>query len=374
MTPLVIQGSRSAVGAGVAERVFHRPAAPRVAMPHPVWPRQDFAPLARGYRKYNSDPVLDFPLRAELNLYLTTLDDAWFTIENGIDGMVLDCDGWIINETAMFRHAGLSATGRDLSAEVAPVVELDDVFVGNDAAWHNYYHFMLYGVARCHMAWGLVPDSCLLVMPDYATRIHYSQLAYSQDTYEQAFSLSDLAERVTRLPVGLYHARKLRFFWTQPSEPTDILEVPALYRMFEDIKCGLMRDPQAPRRLLLSRSSTSDPRLGSEATALVHLMCAERGFTVIRFEEMALRAQAQAIFNASCIVAPHGAGLANAMFGQSQLRVLELHSDLDGNDSLRACFFQIATEQGQPYMVLNASRGELTAATLARALDICCGG
>lgn len=374
MSALVIQGIRSAADVGVAERVFHRPAAPRAVMPRPVWPGQDFAPLARGYRRHATDPSSDFATSGELSLFLTTLEDAWFTIENGIDGMVLDRDGWIINDTAMFRHAGLSAAGRDLAAEVAPIVELDDVFVGNDAAWHNYFHFMSYGVARCHMALGLVPDTCQLVMPDYTSRIHYSDLAYSQATYDQAFSLSGLNERTTRLPVGLYHARKVRFFWTQPSEPSDILEVPAHQGLFHDIKRRLEHVPDAPRRLLVLRDAASDPRIGEQAAALVRLMCAERGFTVIRFEEMDLQAQAQAVFNADCIVAPHGAGLGNTMFGQPHLRVLELNTELDGDGSIRACFFQTAAERGQTYMVLNASRGEITPATLARALDICCGG
>lgn len=374
MTPLVIQGVRSADGAGVAERQFHRPAAPRVIMPHAVWPGQDFAPLARGYRRYAADRVAEFAVLGELSLYLTTLEDAWFTIENGIDGMVLDRDGWIINETAMFRHDGLSATGRNLTAEIANVTELDDVFIGNDAAWHNYFHFMAYGVARCHMAAGLVPETCLLVMPDYTSRIHYSNLAYSQTTYDQAFALSGLTDRVTRLPVGLYHASKIRFFWTQPSEPPDILEVPAFQGLFEDIRRGLTHDPEAPRRLLVSRDGASDPRMGREVASLVRQMCIDRGFTVIRFEDMDLRAQAQAMFNADCIVAPHGAGLGNTLFGRSHLRILELNSELDGDGSIRACFFQTATERGQTYMVLNASRNEITPATLARALDICCGG
>ena len=77
MKRLVIQGLRSAEGAGAVEQVFHRPAEPRVAVPRPVWPDQDFTPLARGYRRWAADPVADFAVRGELSLYMTTLDGAW---------------------------------------------------------------------------------------------------------------------------------------------------------------------------------------------------------------------------------------------------------------------------------------------------------
>jgi hypothetical protein len=370
---LQIQGVRSANGAGHAQRVFHRPAALRTHLPTPLWPGQDFLPLMKGYRRHAPDPRAEFYDRPELSLYLTTLDDAWFVIDNGIDGMVLDRDGFIINETAMFRHGDLSRTGRDLTAEITPLTELDDVFVGNDAAWHNYFHVRCYGVARCHFVQDLVPAGCLLVMPDYASRAQYSSLAYSQATYDQAMAYSGLAQRVSRLKIGLYRARKLRFLWTNPPEPTDSLETPAPSSMFAEIRASLTRDEAAPRRLLVLRDGV-EPRMDDDARALTQRMCLERGFTVVRFEQMDLRAQAQAVFNADCIVAPHGAGLVNMLFGQGHLRVLELHAELDGDGSLRACFFQIAAERSQQYMVLNGSRGEINAATLARALDICCCG
>eukprot|EP01037_Dinobryon_pediforme_P011975 gene11974-12064_t len=372
ITSLRIQGVRSAPGIGSVERVFHRPREARLVTPRSIWHGQDFAALHKGYRRHAEDPTASFAERDELSLYLTTLDDAWFVIDNGIDGMVLDHNGWIINETAMFRHPDLSAPGRDLIAEMGPPIELDDVFVGNDAAWHNYFHFLYWGLARCYLAAKILPKACSIVMPDYVSRTEYSRIAYSQATYDQAFELSGLADRVLKLPVGLYHARHVRFFWTDPPEPTDSLEVPGFREMFAKIREGLVRDSEAPRRILLSRDASAEPRIGAEARDLVRSMCFARGFTVVKFEEMDLRAQANAVFSADCIVAPHGAGLGNVSFGDRNLRVLELNSELDNDGSTRACFFQIATEAGQTYLTLNASRGEITAANLASALDFCC--
>jgi hypothetical protein len=144
--------------------------------------------------------------------------------------------------------------------------------------------------------------------------------------------------------------------------------------VFDTIRAGLVSDPASPRRLLVSRDGASDPRIGTQARDLVRSMCVARGFKIVEFEGMDLRSQAQALFNADCIVSPHGAGLANLSFGRSDLRVLELNTELDGDGSVRACFFQVATEGGQTYMTLNGSGGEIDTARLSAALDICCGG
>lgn len=372
MTRLIIGPPRSFRDISHSERIFHRPSAPRDVFPVPVWPTQNFTPLFKGYWTNVADPMAMAATKLELSLYLNTMTDAWFTIGNGGDGVVFDRDGGLVVEPSCFRNDALFQLGRDLTAEMTPVVELDDVFIGNDAAWGNYYHFLCYGLARCHLANQRLPSTCQLIMPDYQSRRGISNLAFSEAAYEQAFVLGGLTQRVTRLPPGLYHANTLRFLWTEPHAPTEILDVPEIHSYFDEVRAGLTRDPAAPRRLLLSRDGSSDPRIGAEASELVRTMCVARGFVIVRFEDMDFKAQAQALYNADCIVAPHGAGLINILFGRSDLKVLELNTELDGNGSIRACFFQIAASRGQPYMVLNGSRSEINSATLARALDICC--
>ena len=373
MSGLTIKGTRSFKDASTSERVFHRRSGPRDVSPLPLWPGHDYTRLFSGYGSNVTDPAALAATKPELSLYLNTMEDAWFTIGNGRDGVIFNRDGWLVEEPSCFRNSELAAPGLNLTAEIAPIVQLDDVFIGTDAAWGNYYHFLCYGVARCHMANRLVPLSCQLIVPDYDSRLGRSNLAFSRASYDQAFLLSGLADRVTRLPPGLYHANTLRFFWTEPHDPIELFDAPEFLSCFDDIRRFLVTDPAAPRRLLVSRDAATDPRIGVDARDLVRTMCAARGFAVIRFEELDLRTQAQAVYNADCIVSPHGAGLINILFGRDDLRVLELNVELDGNGSMRACFFQMSALRGQSYMALNSSQDEMTPATLARALDICCG-
>jgi len=353
--------------------VSHRPARPRTLMPREIWCGQDFAALHKGLNPHTPTPSADFATLADLRLHLYTLQNAWFVVGNGLDGTIVTADSRLVAEPSCFTDQRVAGPERDLMSFGLPVFELDDVFVGFDGAWNNYFHWLCYALARCHVANTVVPVSCQIVIPAYEPRPGGFRAAFSKATYEQSLQASGLADRLTRLPMGLYRARQLRFMWTLPRQPTEFLEVPAFDDMFATIRQQLHRRPDAPRRLLVSRAAAPNPRIDPEAARLVREMCIARGFTEIRFEEMDFNAQAQALYDADCIVAPHGAGLVNTLFGRNNLRVLELGSELDHDGSIRACFYQLTTNRGQTYMVLNGSQGEINPDAMTTALDMLCG-
>lgn len=352
----------------------HRPQGPRTRLPAKAWDGQDFAPMQKGLDRYSATPEQDFATLADLKLNLYTLENAWFVIANGLDGVILTEAGHLVEEPSCFADPTMTAPHQDLMALGLPVVEMNDVFVGSDGAWNNYFHWLCYGLARSRIAARVVPDTCQIVVPEYGPRPGGFQVAYTPTTYEQTLQASGLADRLTRLPIGLYHAKTLRFMWSLPRQPTEFLELPEFYEMFASIRATLKHRPDAPRRLLVSRAGARDPRIGAEAAKLVQDMCLARGFALVRFEDMDFNAQAEALYNADCIVAPHGAGLVNTLFGRDTLRVLELNSEMDGDGSTRACFYQITTNRGQPYMTLNGSKGEIDAGRMAAALDFLCAG
>ncbi len=369
-----ITGEVSVAHMATAATIYHRPAQPRTRLPQKIWPEQEFSALAKGFDRYSATPNRDFATLAPLGFHLYELKDAWFAVGNGVDGLILTANGEKVAEPSCFTDGAVTKVGADLATLGLPVRgDLDDAYVGFDGAWHNYFHFLCYALARCHAAEPCLPPGCQMVIPEYEERPGGFEIAYRQATYEQAIRLSGLAERLTRLPMGLYRAKTLRFLWSVPRQPTEFLEIPQFSHMFAGMRRHLRHRPDAPRRLLLSRAGARDPRIGQEAAELVQGMCLARGFTVMRFEEMDLIGQAEALFNADCIVAPHGAGLVNTLFGRDELRVLELGSELDGDGSLRACFYQTATNRGQPYMILNGTAGEIEPERLAMALEKLCG-
>ena len=373
MTALKITNEASIAHMRPEFTVWHRPAQPRVKLPQAVWPGQDFTALAKGFDRYSATPSEDFTWHSDLRFDLYTLSNAAFVIGNGMDGLIVAADGSKIAEPSCFTDPAVSRVGLDLSGLGLPIHQLDDVFVGFDGAWHNYFHFLCYSLARCHAADPYLPASCQIAIPRYEARPGGFEMAYQERTYQQALELSGLADRLTQLPMGVYVCKSLRFMWSIPRQPTDFLDMPPFYHFFAKMRANLQYRPDAPRRLLLSRAKAHDPRIGAQAAALVQGMCLARGFTVMHFEDMDFRAQAEALYKAECIVAPHGAGLVNTLFGHDELRVLELATELDGDGSVRACFYQITVNRHQPYMILNGSQGEITEARLAQALTLLVG-
>ena len=55
-------------------------------------------------------------------------------------------------------------------------------------------------------------------------------------------------------------------------------------------------------------------------------LLADYGFEVVKAEELGVRGAARVFAEASHIVAPHGAGLANLVFAPQRARVLEIYS------------------------------------------------
>jgi len=303
-----------------------------------------------------------------VDAYLYEIENGFFVIGNGLDGVIIDSDGYFFEETACFCNSDLLEIGSACLHLTPKLQELDNIFVGMDAAWHNYYHFMWHSLARCYMAARFLPASYKMILPDYASRVGSASLGYRGDTYNQALFLSGLSSRVTGLTPGLYRAKHLRFIWTEPRHPDAFLCLPDMYEMFAHIRRSLRWDAEASRRLLISREMASDPRLGGDAAAIVHNVCAEHGFTILRLEELNLYEQAQAFFNAECVIAPHGAGLINILFGQESLRVLELNKELDDGKALRDCFFRMASARHQSYWTVNISKNEINFENIGSAI------
>jgi Glycosyltransferase 61 len=103
-------------------------------------------------------------------------------------------------------------------------------------------------------------------------------------------------------------------------------------------------------RIYVSRRGTSRPLPDEERleTAL-----AQRGFTVLRLEEMPWADQVSAFQRASVIVAPHGAGLANLVFTPAGATVVELTFGLHYN----RCFEWICHVSGHDYCKIDGDSG-----------------
>jgi Glycosyltransferase 61 len=334
--------------------------------PPPAYRGQDLSWLAR--RLPHAVRTDGTPLVPTLRLHLYTLHNGRFCVGQGMDGLVLTANGRAVQEMSTF-----SELGRARAAQVTHHLSeadaiLDDVFIGFDAAWGNWFHFLCFALGRSALAASLLPSACRIVLPDLASR-PATEVRFSAATWQQALASFGLNQATLKLPPGIYRARRLRFLWTEPDAPTDITYLAEFQRIFASIRRGLRGCPDLPRRLLIARDRATDTRLEPNETDLLHRIAAEHGFVQMHFEAMDFHSQVAATFNAEAIIGVHGAGLANLLFGRGNLGVLEVNLSIGGESLPRPWFYLLAMARRQRYLVLNRDVGELNATRLHAAID-----
>ncbi len=336
--------------------------------PLPAYETQDLANLASRLPRFRPRERSQ-PLIPAVRLDMVTIRNGWFAVGDRLDGLVLTRDRNAVRETAMFtRLTDRSVSQRPIDLPQSQIV-LDDVFLGFDGGWANWYHWLCFALGRSAIATRFLGEPTQIVFPEYWTR---QSVAFSATSWQQSLDAFGLAGKVRLLPPGLYRAGAIRMFWTKPDEPTDLTYLDAFQEVFAHVRRGLRVRPDLPRRLLLSRARAGDTRIDAAEARLVEELASRYGFTALHPHELDFHAQAEALFNAECVIGVHGSGLTNILFGPSTLRVLELNLRLDGETLPRPWFYLLAQSRRQRYMMLDRDAGDLSQARMQAAIDALC--
>lgn len=105
---------------------------------------------------------------------------------------------------------------------------------------------------------------------------------------------------------------------------------------------------EPPKRVFISRKDSPKRGISNEEEVSSLLRC--YGFTEVLMSTLSLEEQIVLFNNADVVVAPHGAGLVNLVFGKDDLNVLELIPSNYIND----CFYRISVLNQQNYFNLYA--------------------
>lgn len=100
----------------------------------------------------------------------------------------------------------------------------------------------------------------------------------------------------------------------------------------------------SPSKILIKRKSRY---LSEEIVTLL----VQQGFVEVAMEDYSIKEQANFLYNARHVVAPHGAGLSNILFAGPQTKVLELNNGFN-----RDCFLKLACfSEGQYSQLVSES-------------------
>jgi predicted O-methyltransferase YrrM len=308
-------------------------------------------------------------LPPDLKLRFCTLDDGYFWIEPWQDGVLFTADGTPVPETLNFRG---NAPFPDIATLARDAVKLDfDVFIGVDAAWRNYYHWLCLAIPKMMLARHVEVPPYRIVIPEYRDREERGwKIAYSERVWDQSLSMSGLSEGIVCLPPGLYTSRRVHSIHVDDAQPAWLSCFDDFYAVIESIRGKPRNNPASPKRLLVARRDTE--RVSTDEASLIATAATSRGFVPVYLEDLDFVEQAELFFNAEAVIAPHGSGLSNLIFGNSTLRVLEINRCVYPETHLRPWFYLIARGRNQYYMFLNATAGEIEQDRLHHAIDVLC--
>lgn len=297
-----------------------------------------------------------------MHLDVVTIPRGCLLFGPGVDGVAFTADGRQVRDTAVFHRADPSVAPERL--RTAQEVDEDWVSV-IDCAWDNHFHLLTLALPKLPLARAHLPGAAV-VLPARRTGADQGGPAM----LDQLLALSGQAARVRSVADGLYRPRNLHLIWPNHGQPAALHLFDDILATFDSLARAVPAAPDRrfPRRIFIER--VRDPRLlDPRAIRSLDRHLARHGFAKVRLETLDMADQIRLFAGATHVVAAHGAGLSNIVFGGPELRVLELNSDLDGQGGLRPWFFILAAQRGQHYQYLNASACELADLPLGLAFD-----
>ena len=199
-------------------------------------------------------------------------------------------------------------------------------------ASRNYYHWMIDGIGRLSALDADTLARCRHVLvPPLSTEVRRTAIALAGLSGKDIIEVAEGDE---------LQVEELIWPWG-PME--DFRPHPCLRAFFRRMAEGAASSGRWPRRVYIDRRGSGNRRLVNEDELIPRL---ERmGFVPVRPEQHTLMEQIALFRQADCVVAPHGAGLANLVFASPRCRVVELQMDR----YLNWCFRVIVALGGQPY-------------------------
>ena len=337
--------------------------------PYLAFPDQDLTALLSGILGASVVVRDDLLMSPRMELKLFTIENGSFFVGHRLDGLVLTEDGRPIHQTAAFRQFKEIGQVPEMVLDLPAPYQLDEVFLGFDGAWRNYFHWMCFGLTKSFLGRRHLDPSVVIAVPDYREALHDGAISYSEATWEQSLEFSGLAERVTPLPKGIYKARKVHFLWTTPGEPTDIMYLEAFKHVFDTMIQHAIPTSREYENIYLARAKTVSKRMDGDAASIVARGLERRGFKTLGFEGADLQQQISIFANAKRVVSPHGAGLTNTLFHPGGLRVLELNKTLDGSNAFRPWFYVTSAIRNHRYVTLDSAMPDLSEAHVDSAVS-----
>lgn len=325
--------------------------------PFPAFPSQNTSWAATVLPGGTSIPPVE--------LQLVTLHNISFIVSGGYDGIMIDESGRAVSASLAFT-APLDA-GDDYQAlpnkiGLRPIEEsFDEIFVGFDSGWTNYFHWICYALPKCYIAARILPSTCVIGIPDYNKHAadpaaqSRRMVGYSENVWRGSLEFFGLGHRVTALPAGVYRAKTLHMIWPKSRQPEELINTDLFYTVFRELRQGLYRGETRRRLIYISRKGVRDLRMTSDENGAIEKSLSKLGVEILAPHKLTFPEQVQRFHDASLVVGAHGAGLVNILFGRDDLKILELNRCIAPELSMRPWFYVMAARRNLVYSYLDGT-------------------
>ncbi|MCW2541841.1 MAG: hypothetical protein JWN95_3566 [Frankiales bacterium] len=250
---------------------------------------------------------------------------------------VLSADGVLVGEALWDEEHLQRSFGRRVRVPAA--THVDGQLGSLMSLWcDNYYHWLIDSLPRLHVLQTAGYLELPLLVPARLSRF-------------QRDSLTALGIRPERLvPYTGSHVSADELVWASGAAPIAFCTTQAAGWLRDSFAADVVK---SGRRLLISRR---ERRLSNEDEVMSAI--ADFGFELVRPEELTFAQQVELFGGADIVIGPHGAGMANIVFGR-ELKVLELFQPR----YINPCQYAVARAAGHPYWYLiGEPAGDLTSA------------
>jgi len=190
--------------------------------------------------------------------------------------------------------------------------------------WHaNYHHWLFDALPRLAVLELAGQGSLPVIVPEHLS-------SFQRDTLDL---LGYTADR--RRPFTRGHVRPETLVWPSPASQIGFPSRYVVEWLRREIRPWIATPASSGRRLFLSRSLAPTRHIRNEAAVIAALSA--YGFETVNAERLTFRQQVELFSAAEAVVAPHGAGTSNIVFGE-HIAVLEILQP----QYLNLCYYALA--------------------------------
>ena len=316
----------------------------------PAYERQNLNDLGFEIDPHNNNLNDILTYIPEGNLFLSILENAYFIVQEGFDGVVITNDLQLIDETLHFcKNQSLDQIKIDLNDAQL----LEEIFLAFDPKWMQYDHWMGYCLSKSYLANLYTPTTMKIAIPEYRNNNIFIGNSISRELYDNTLEKAKLNSRTIFLKDGIYKAKKLALFHPNSHYPYDHFNFHDTRRIFNFINKNSRYKNDLPTNFLIATNQKNQSCFSDHFQSILIQTCNELNLPIIHLENMDWESQIALFSQAEFIIAPHCPELINLYFCQKDTTLLELTSFNKNKSSISCWPFLIASTNNINYCFID---------------------